>query len=190
MDAGEGDEGGDGLGEVLVVFGDAAVAAEPGKGSLDDPAARQDHEAFRVVAALDDLHARHGNLGDGSRDLPGVVGAIGPDQFEPGKALADLVEDKGGAVAVLDAGGMNDDPDRQPFGIDERVNLAPLDLLPGVIAYLAVEAAPFSADFSDWLSMTAAVGDASRPCRWRKLTCSCSQIASQTPSLWNLRKML
>src|ERR1700730_5065135 len=70
------------------------------------------------------------------------------------------------------------------------MNLAPLDLLPGVITYLAIKTAPFSAAFSVWLSMTAAVGLASRPSCSRKVTCSSSQMASHTPSFWNLRKIL
>jgi hypothetical protein len=45
LDACERDEGREGVGEVLVVFGEAAIAAEPGKGSFDDPAARQDNES-------------------------------------------------------------------------------------------------------------------------------------------------
>jgi len=39
-----------------------------------------------------------------------VVAIVRPDQFEPGKAVADLVEDKRRAIAVLDARGMNDGP--------------------------------------------------------------------------------
>jgi hypothetical protein len=44
---------------------------------------------------------------------------------------------------------MDDDPDRQPFGINERVKLATLHLLAGVIPHLIVATAPFSADLSD-----------------------------------------
>ena len=122
--------------------------------------------------------------------MPRVVAIIRPDQFEPGKAVADFIEDERRAIAVLDAGGMNDGPQRQALRIDQRVNFAPLDLLSGVIAYLAVKTAPFSAAFSDWLSMTAAVGLASRPMSSRNVMWSSSQMASQTPSLWNLRNML
>jgi hypothetical protein len=122
--------------------------------------------------------------------LPRVVAIVRPDQFEPRKAVTDLVEDKRCAIAVLDAGGMNDGPQRQTFGVDKGVNLAPLDLLPGVIAYLTIKTAPFSAAFSVWLSMTAAVGLASRPSCSRNVMCSSSQMASHTPSFWNLRKML
>ena len=71
---------------------------------------------------------------------------------------------------------MNDDPYWQSFSVDQRMDFAPLDLLAGVIAYLAVKTAPFSAAFSDWLSMTAAVGLASRPRRSRKVMCRSSQM--------------
>jgi hypothetical protein len=57
--------------------------------------------------------------------------------------VADFIEDKRGAIAVLDAGGMNDGPQRQAFGVDKGVNLAPLDLLASVITYLAIKTAPF-----------------------------------------------
>ena len=121
--------------------------------------------------------------------MPRVVAIVRPDQYEPGEPI-DFVEDEDGPIPILDAGGMNDDPKRQAFGVDKGVALAPLDLFSGVIAYLAVKTAPFSAAFNVWLSMTAAVGLASRPSCSRSVMCSSSQMASQTPSLWNLRKML
>jgi hypothetical protein len=46
---GEGDEGGEGVGEVLVVLCEATVSTEPREGALDYPAARQHDEAFHVV---------------------------------------------------------------------------------------------------------------------------------------------
>lgn len=98
------------MGEVFVILGDAAVTPEPREGSLDDPATRQDREAFQIVAALDDLEAQHRNFSDGGVDLPRVVAIIRPDQFEPRKAVADFVEEERRAIAVLDAGGMNDGP--------------------------------------------------------------------------------
>jgi hypothetical protein len=44
---------------------------------------------------------------------------------------------------------MNHHADRQSFGVDEGVKLAPLHLLAGVITHLVVATAPFSADLSD-----------------------------------------
>ena len=85
---------------------------------------------------------------------------------------------------------MNDNPHRQPLAVDQGMDLAAFDLLAGVIAHLAVVTAPFSADLTDWLSSTAAEGLASRPIRSRNPICSSAQIASQTPSRWNLQKML
>jgi hypothetical protein len=77
----------------------------------------QRHEALHVVAPLDDRQAQPRHLCHGCVNLPGVVAAIGPDQFEPREASAYLVEHQTGPVAVLDRGGMDDDPHRQPFAV-------------------------------------------------------------------------
>ena len=78
LDRGEGNEGGQGFGEVLEVLGETPIAAETGKGALDHPAARQDDEALRVVAPLDDLHAQQRHLCHRSVNLPRAAAAIGP----------------------------------------------------------------------------------------------------------------
>jgi hypothetical protein len=85
---------------------------------------------------------------------------------------------------------VDDDLHRQPFAVDQGVDFAALHLLAGVVTHFVVFTAPFSADLTDWLSRTAAEGLASRPIRSRKAMCSSAQIASQTLSRWNLRKML
>jgi hypothetical protein len=79
----------------------------------------------------------------------GVVAIVGPDELEPGKPGMYLVEHECGAVTILNARRMNDDAQRQALGVDQRMNLAAFDLLAGVVAYLAVMAPPFSADFND-----------------------------------------
>jgi len=81
-------------------------------------------------------------------------------------------------------------PHRQPFGIDQCLDLAALHLLAGVVTHRVVFAAPFSADFTDWLSRTAAEEMASRPICSRKAMYSSAQIASHAPSRWNLRTVL
>jgi hypothetical protein len=77
---------------------------------------------------------------------------------------------------------VDEDPHRQPFAVDQGVDLADLDLLAGVVTHLIVLTAPFSGNLTDWLSRTAADGLASRPIRSRKAMCNSAQIASQTPS--------
>ena len=73
-----------------------------------------------------------------SVNLPGVVAAIGPDQFEPREAPAYLVEDEPGPVAVLDRGRVDDDAHRQPFSVDQGVDFAALHLRAGVVTHLVV----------------------------------------------------
>ena len=92
MNGGERDECCQRGGEVLVVFGQASVAAEPREGALHHPAPRQDDEAFHVVGPFDDLDAQAGLLRDGFGHLARVVATVGPNQFEPVETLADLVE--------------------------------------------------------------------------------------------------
>src|ERR1700722_4791869 len=55
---------------------------------------------------------------------PGVVSVVGPDQLEPVEPLAYFVEDQGRAVAILDAGGVDDHAQWEAFGIDQGVELA------------------------------------------------------------------
>ena len=113
------------------------------------PNQEKEYEAFHVVAAFDDFDAYRGNLRDRCIDLMGVVSAVRPDEFEPGKALADFVEHEGRAVAVLRAGRVDDDAQRQALRVDQRMNFSTLHLFAGVVADQAVMTAPFSADFND-----------------------------------------
>src|SRR5215831_3189850 len=156
-------------------------APEPGEGAFDHPAAPQHAKALHVVAPLDDFHAQSWHLCQGGINLPCIVAAIGPDQFEPREAAADPVEHQTCPVAILNGGRVNDDPHRQPFTVDQGMDFPAFHLLAGVVPNLAVVAAPFSADLTDWLSRTAADGLASRPIRSRNAICSSAQIASQTP---------
>jgi hypothetical protein len=67
--------------------------------------------------------------------------------------LADLVEDEGRAIAILDARGVDDHAQRQAFDIDEGMQLAAPHLLAGVVTHCVLFAparsSPFSAAFSD-----------------------------------------
>jgi hypothetical protein len=113
------------------------------------PAARQQDEALHVVAALDDLDAQRRNLRDRRVNLMRVVSAVRPQEFEPGKAVADFIEHERGSITISDARRMNDDTQRQTLRIDQRMNFAPLHFLAGVIPGQTVMTDPFSADFKD-----------------------------------------
>jgi len=69
------------------------------------------------------------------------------------------------AVAILDIGAMNDGMEQQTQRIYEDMALLAFDLLARIIAMRIDAGPPFSALFTLWLSMMAAVGLASRsPC--------------------------
>jgi hypothetical protein len=65
---------------------------------------------------------------------------------------------------------MHDGLQHQPLRIDEDVAFFAVDLLAGVKRVRIDRAPPFSALFTLWLSITAAVGLASRPICSRHLT--------------------
>ena len=66
------------------------------------------------------------------------VPVVGPNQLEPVEPLAYFVEDQGRAVAILDAGGVDDHAQWETFGIDQGVELASFDLLSGVVTHCVV----------------------------------------------------
>jgi hypothetical protein len=76
-----------------------------------------------VVAPLDDLHAQQRHLCHRSVNLPRVVAAIGPDQFEPREAPSYLVEHQPGAVAILDRGRVDNHPHQQSLRRRLRLHL-------------------------------------------------------------------
>ena len=114
--------------------------------NLDFPR-RSDHSAAQLFAA---------------------VSAVGEDRPQKGKEPASVaVQDQEGAIAVLQVGRMDGDGKDQAEGIDEEMTLLAFDLLARVIARRVDARPPFSALFTHWLSITAALGEASRPSRSR-----------------------
>ena len=116
----------------LEVFGETAVATEPGKGALHHPTPGQDLEARHVVASLDDLQRPLADLFQRLAEFRSGVGAIGEDVAQPGEGPSDRGEQRRRAVAVLDMGGVNHAGDEPPAGVGEDMALAPLNQLAGV----------------------------------------------------------
>jgi len=76
----------------------------------------------------------------------------------------------GATVAILNVGAMHDGVHQQALRVDENVPLLALDLLARIVAVRVDARPPFSALFTLWLSMIAAVGEASRSARSRHST--------------------
>lgn len=118
----------------LEVAGEAAVSADPSKGSLDDPSFGHDDEAMSI-ASLDDLQ-HPATFGCNSLScFLGLVAGVGEDALDEWKQRPRaLVDHEVRAVAILDIGGMNSDAQQEAERIDQDVPLAALDLLARVVA--------------------------------------------------------
>lgn len=152
------------MGEAFEVFGEPTAAAEPADGAFDNPAFGDDLEALRRIGAFDDfdLELCDGLARSGPEDRPRVA-AVGEQRLEESPAPEQRGKHKRAAVAVLDVGGVDDGVEQKAYRIDQDVALLALDLFSRIIAAGVHAGPPFSALFTLWLSMIAAVGEASRP---------------------------
>src|ERR1700722_5106294 len=146
---------------------------------VDPPALREDDKSFCVIGTLDDLHIqpRH-YFCHGAAKQRALIAAIGVEFHQERIHAEHGRHDECAAVAILNISGMNDSMHQQALRIDENVPLLALDLsatsslslLSRVVARRINRSPPFSALLTLWLSMTAAVGLASRPIASRHFT--------------------
>ena len=170
IDHREVDEVFSGLGEVLIVFAESAVTIEPGECPLDDPALGQHFEAFGRVTAADNFERPAGELFDPLLQFPAVA-AVGPELLQARAIESDLLDQLARPVAILHAGRMHHHAQGQSQGIDDNVALTSFNLLASVVT---ATRPPFSVVLTDWLSMMAALGVASRPFHSRSRSWSLS----------------
>lgn len=120
--------------------------------------------------ALDDFDGPVAGSGGGRCDARPAITRVGEDAQDEGEqSSCALVEDQARAIAILNVGRMNSGAQQQAKCIYENVALLTLDLLSGIVAMRIVRP-PFSALFTLWLSIMAAVGLASRSSRSRHST--------------------
>ena len=152
-------------------IGEPSAATEPRQGPLDDPALGQDEESLGLIGSLDDLdvHAGQGLLHRGLKLRP-LVAAIGVELEEKREGTEQARGHQRSAVAILDVAGVHERVHQEALRIDQDMPLLALDLLAGVVARLVDRRPPFSALFTLWLSMIAAVGLASREAASRHFT--------------------
>ena len=86
-----------------------------------------------MVGALDDGQLDLLLAGGRGGDLT-LIAAVGEQHGEEGEAAADARQQRGKAVAVLDAGGVDDAAEQEAQRVHEHVPLAAIDLLPGIVA--------------------------------------------------------
>jgi hypothetical protein len=124
------------------------------------------HKSFGLIGALDDFSFEMGqDFRHGRLEFRPLIAAIGKQLFQERKHPEQGRKKQDAAVAILDVGGMNDGMEQQTQRIYEKMALLALDLFACIIALRIDAGPPFSALFTLWLSMMAAVGLASRsPC--------------------------
>ena len=101
------------------------------------------------------------------RELRSLISAVGEERLQKGKHPEQGRHNENAAIAILNVGRMNDGVEQQAYCVDKNVPLLALDLLARIVARRIDASPPFSALFTLWLSMMAAVGLASRCSRSR-----------------------
>lgn len=131
--------------------------------SNNDPALGQHGKALGLIGALDDLDLDPAaGLAQTSPEGRPLVAAIGIELEQEREEAEQRAHHQHAAVPILDVGGMDQGVHQQALRIDEQVTLLAPDLLARVVARWVDRAPPFSALFTLWLSMIAAVGLADR----------------------------
>ncbi len=141
-DHGEAEEGGDGSGIAFEVAGETAVAADPGKGALDDPAFGQNDKTMSI-AALDDLQGPRAGPDDELGGLWSLVAGVGEDAFDEREGSPRHAQNLARAIAILHIGGVDDHAQQEAQRIDQNVALAAGDLFARIKALRVERGAPF-----------------------------------------------
>ena len=149
---GDEDHGLAAFGQGFVVLGQSAVLAQPGEGAFHNPALRQDDKAAGRMS-LDDFYDAEEPAPSPMHELPRIP-AVGEDHLKPSEACAQLLNQQFCSVAILDVGGMNDQGEDQPKGVDDHMTLAAQRFLARVVPPVP----PFSAVLTVWLSRMPTLG--------------------------------
>jgi hypothetical protein len=130
---------------------------------VDDPALGQHHESFGLIRALDNLRSQvRQDFFQRVVELAPLIAGVSEQRLQERIHPEQGRKQQDAAVAILDVSGMNDGVEQQTQRIYQNVALLALDLFARIIAMRIDAGPPFSALFTLWLSMMAAVGLASR----------------------------
>ena len=115
-----------------------------------------------MIRAFDDfdIHLRHYFRYSAAKH-GALIAAIGVE-FQHERIHAEHGrDDQRTTITILNVGGVHDGVDQQALRVDKNVPLLTLDLLSRIVTRRINRGPPFSALFTLWLSITAAVGLAS-----------------------------
>ena len=116
-----------------------------------------------MIGAFDDVSLKMGqDFSERLLELRPLVASVGEQLLQERIHTKQGRQQQDAAVAILNVGGMNDGMQQQTQRIYQNMALLALDLFARIIAMRIDAGPPFSALFTLWLSMMAAVGLASR----------------------------
>jgi hypothetical protein len=156
------------LGQSFVILAEFSILSKPGEGALHDPPPRQDLKS-RLFRFLHDLHRQVPGLLRSFDEVTGVA-SIRPQQRQPGKSVLHAFQQGCRSVSILNTRGSDQQAQEMILGIDEEVSLSSLYSFAGIITDRRLFRPPFlttavSVVLTDWLSITPADGETSRPSR-------------------------
>ena len=156
---------------VFPVLGKTAAAVEPCDGSLHDPAFGFDNKIPGAVRALDDFNGqiRHRPGGAVMKDRS-AISAVGELPAREGELPEQRRHHDNATTAILNISASHQRVQHEAQGVDQDMTLLALDQLAGIETMWVDAGPPFSALFTLWLSITQAVGLASRSACSRHLT--------------------
>jgi hypothetical protein len=155
----------------LEILGEPTATSKPCDCSLDDPTARQGLEAFFRARAFDDFDTPLTYVLYRGAQFSACIAAIGENVTQPRIQKADRGQHERSAIAVLHIGRVRDKPDGMALRVGDDVTFTALDLSAMLTLSLLPASnprgPPLSVVFTDWLSITPALGLGSRPGRSR-----------------------
>ncbi len=114
--------------EIFPVLGEAAATVEPGNRAFDDPTLGKPHESLGMIGSFDDYGFEAGeDLGERVAEDRPLIGAVGKQLLQEWKLTEQRCQQQDAAIAILNAGGMNDGVQQQPQRVDENMPLLALD---------------------------------------------------------------
>ena len=150
--------------EIFPILGETTATIEPRNRAFDNPTLGQLYEPLDLRGSFDDFGFEAGqDFGERVVENRSLIGAVGKQLHEEWKLTEQRRQQQDAAVAILNAGGMHDGVQQQAQRIDQNMPLLALDQLAGIEPVRIDAGPPFSALFTLWLSITQAVGLASRP---------------------------
>ena len=152
VDHGNADHGLAALDQSFVVFRQSPVSTQPGERPFHNPSFGQNFKGVHSIA-LHDLDDPPIPSRRPIHEASGIT-AVREDEFQTPESSAQSFHQQLAAVAILDVGRVHDQGQDQPQRVHDQMPLTPLDLLARVVPARP----PFSAVFTDWLSMMPAEG--------------------------------